>query len=352
MYIYKFPAVKGVQAGREYFIAMIPLQLLNKLFISESDDIDPEFRAQRKINLNRIPVIAEYILNNRQNYVFSALAASIDGDFRFVPTEGINEMGYLEISMNSKFLLNDGQHRKAAIDLAIQEDPSLLNESISIVFYKDMGLKMSQQMFTDLNKHAVITSKSLNALYDIRDQVAVMTKESIDLIPFFKKYTELEKDNLGKYSGRLFTLNNIYKANLICTKDLNLRKIDTHSLVKFWQGVIVNVNEWNELEAGQLSKKALREEYIVTQGIVLHAFGKLGNYLFKNSHISQDDVLKNLKNIDWSRTNIFWRKAMMRDGRIIKSESSIKTTYILIKKFIGLDLTDPEEQKVKSIERM
>ena len=47
---YNFSAVRGVQAGREYYIAMIPLGLLSKLFNNEEDYLLPEFRAQRSIN--------------------------------------------------------------------------------------------------------------------------------------------------------------------------------------------------------------------------------------------------------------------------------------------------------------
>ena len=85
--------------------------------------------------------------------------------------------------------------------------------TISVVFFEDKGLERSQQMFTDLNKHAVRTSNSLSTLYDSRDEFAVITKQVIAEIPFFQKYTDKEKDNLGKNSSKIFTLTNIYKAN-------------------------------------------------------------------------------------------------------------------------------------------
>jgi DNA sulfur modification protein DndB len=78
-FAYQFPAVRGVQAGREYYISMVPLKLLSKLFPSDDEIVAPEYRAQRKINEARIPEIKKYILENRDNYVFSALSASIDG---------------------------------------------------------------------------------------------------------------------------------------------------------------------------------------------------------------------------------------------------------------------------------
>ena len=157
---YRFPVVKGVQAKREYYIAMVPLKMIPKLFPAEDEYVLPEHRAQRRLNTSRIPEICKYIIDNRDTYVFSALAASIDGNFSFHPTD-FPDIGILEVSMDAKILINDGQHRKAAILEAISEDSTLLDETISVVFFEDQGLERSQQMFTDLNKHAVKTSNSM-----------------------------------------------------------------------------------------------------------------------------------------------------------------------------------------------
>ena len=73
-----FPAVRGIQANMEYYVAMIPLGLLDKIFIDNEEVPLASFRAQRKINELRIPEIKNYILDNRDTYVFSALSASID----------------------------------------------------------------------------------------------------------------------------------------------------------------------------------------------------------------------------------------------------------------------------------
>lgn len=135
-YVYQFPVVRGIQASKEYYIGMVPLKMLTRLFPAEEDYVLPEFRAQRKLNTSRIPVISHYILSNRDSYVFSALAASIDGDFRFLPDEGNGDTGILQVSMEARFLINDGQHRKAAIYNALQEDDSLGNETIPVVFFR------------------------------------------------------------------------------------------------------------------------------------------------------------------------------------------------------------------------
>ena len=51
-------------------------------------------------------------------------------------------------------------------------------------FFISKGLKKSQQMFTDLNKHAVKTSNSIAELYDSRDGLAVVTRKVVENVAF------------------------------------------------------------------------------------------------------------------------------------------------------------------------
>lgn len=354
-FTYRFPAVRGIQAGKEYYISMVPMKFLPKLFPADIDVVLPEYRAQRKINEARIPEIKNYILNNRNTYVFSALSASIDGEFEFVSADkSNNDVGILEVDMESVFLINDGQHRKAAIEAAMNEDSSIGEETISVVFFKDDGLARSQQMFTDLNKHAVKTSNSLSTLYDSRDQLAVATKEVIEKVEFFKKYTDKERDILGKNSSNLFTLNNIYRANskIIHTKECS--EEDIAFLVEYWNQVAENITEWNELLARSLTKKDLRENYIITLAVTIHALGRLGRYFYDNRKVSMEKHLKKLQKIDWLRSNADnWKGRTIREnGKIMNNEEAVILTCSKIKKLIGIELSKEELAKEKNIKGM
>lgn len=346
-FTYNFPAVKGIQAGREYFISMVPLKLLTRLFPAEEEIVLPEYRAQRRINEIRIPEIKQYILKNRDSYVFSALSASIDGEFRFIPSVH-DDIGVLEVDMEAVFLINDGQHRKAAIEAALQEDRSLENETISIVFFRDDGLARSQQMFTDLNKHAVKTSNSLATLYDTRDEIAVATKNVIDAIPFFARYTDKERDVLGKNSSSLFTLNMIYKANQKILHGPRCSNEDVEFLLSFWKLVASNITEWQEVYDKTLTKKALRENYIVALAITISAFGKLGRCFYDDRKLNLEEYLAKLQKIDWLRSNKMWvNRAIRENGKVLFSEEAVSLTCSLIKMEIGLPLTKEEKQKEK-----
>lgn len=350
-YYYQFPAVKGIQANREYYISMVPLKLLDKLFPVEYDVVLPEFRAQRRVNEMRIPEIRNYILENRKSYVFSALSASIDGDFLFEPMGDDKDVGILKVDMEAILLINDGQHRKAAISEALIEDPTLGNETISIVFFRDEGLAHSQQMFTDLNKHAVKTSNSLSTLYDSRDSVAVATKEIIEANTFLNMYTDKERDNLGKNSSKLFTLTSIYKANLKILHTHECLKEDKDFLKEFWRLITENITEWNELMNKEITKKDLRENYVVTLSITIMSFGKLGRYFYDNRNIDMESHLVKLKNIDWLRSNVsnWLGRTIKSNGKVINNETASSLACSKIKMLIGIKLSKEEKAKEKQL---
>lgn len=349
---YQFPAVKGNQAGNEFYTCMVPLGLLNKIFLSDNSDVAPEFRAQRKLNEARIPEIRDYILNNRDSYVFSALAASIDGNLEFKPYQENGKIGVLEIDMDATFLINDGQHRKAAIEAALLEDETLKEETIPIVMFKDRGLQRSQQMFTDLNKHAVTTSKSLNTLYESKDQIAVITKNIINDIKFLRKYTDKEKDNLSKFSSNLFTLNTFYTAHKRILKIIGTSDSSEKYIKTFWECVVKNMREWNEMDSGELSKKSLREDYITTQGLIILALGRLCEFYCENPNIDMKKTLEGLQKIDWLRNNeaCWMDRAIKPNGKINRNEQGIFLTFIQIKRLLHLPISD-EELKKESIMR-
>ena len=346
-YSFRFPVIRGKQANREYYVAMVPMKMIPRLFPADDEFIAPEYRAQRRLNESRVPVISRYVLENRDSYVFSALAASIDGTHGFIPDEGNPDAGVLEVSMDARFLINDGQHRKAAILAALNEDPTLEDETISIVFYADEGLRRSQQIFTDLNKNAVKTSNSISELYDSRDSLAVANRNVIMSNEFLNAYTDKEKDILGKYSSNLFTLHTFYVANRYVLGTRKAKEKDEEFLVNYWQSVSAHIVPWQDLIERRINKKELRENYIATQGVVIQALGKLGNYFYVNRDCELDEYLKNLERVNWKRDNSKWYlRAIRSNGRIITNQKAVQLIANYLKEQTGIPLNS-EEQKAE-----
>ena len=89
-----FPVIRGLQARREYYVAMWTLRMLRQISIFDEDELPPELRAQRTLNRARIPEISDYVLENPDDYVFSAITVSIDSQVTFEPLPGQDKLGH------------------------------------------------------------------------------------------------------------------------------------------------------------------------------------------------------------------------------------------------------------------
>lgn len=346
-FYYTFPAIKGKQASRDYFVIMCPLKVLSKLFIFNEEELPAEYRAQRTLNKNRVPEMASYIISNPKDYVFSSLTASVDGNFEFIslPSEDTKDIGTLKISMESKLLINDGQHRRAAIEDALKAAPEIGNETISVVLFIDEGLKRSQQIFADLNRHAVNVSKSIGILYDSRDPLALLTKSLLEKNNYLKHYTDKENPSLSKFSPKLFTLSSINAANKKLTIKLNITDPKTTEFINdFWDVLCENMKEWHYVFDKHTNPTLFRNDYISSNGVVLEALGLVGNYLYKNSTENWKSALSKVKDIDWHRTNLDdWQgRVIGPTGRIVKSGTYVRLTCNLIKMKLDIPLTKDE----------
>lgn len=355
---YNFPAIKGTQAGSDYYVAMSPLRLIPKIFLFDEEEIPPEYRAQRSLNKSRIPEICNYILDNPKDYVFSSLTASVDGELTFTPisTEPqYQDIGTLSISLDAKFLINDGQHRRAAIEEALKIYPELGKETISVVFYHDLGLVKSQQIFADLNRHAVNTTPSLGILYDHRDQLAKLTKTVIQKVSFLERYTDKERQSISKLSPKIFSLSNIFRTNsriLHKKKGEFISDSEREYLIQFWMELCDSIYEWKQVVKKELSPTELRSNYIHAHGVFLEAIGLVGHYLYKNHPTDWKKYIQNLSDIDWSRSNSDWLgRAFGPTGRINKNNHTIQLTANQIKLYLNLSLTNQEEEIEKKLKK-
>src|SRR5437867_3929929 len=149
-----FPVMRGNMGGRQYYSLLIPLSEIPHLFkFNDWEECTPELRAQRVLNKARVPEIAKYILDNEDGYLFSSITASYSCPVNFIPSAENPEFGTLEMELeNVEFIINDGQHRCAAIAAALKENPALGKEKISVLLFETESLERLQQMFSDLNR--------------------------------------------------------------------------------------------------------------------------------------------------------------------------------------------------------
>jgi DNA sulfur modification protein DndB len=349
-----FPVIRGVQARREYYVAMWTLRMLRQISIFDEDELPPELRAQRNLNKARIPEIANYILDNPDDYVFSALTVSIDSEVRFDALPGQDRLGLLRVPMEAKFIINDGQHRRAAIIEALEQRPDLAHETIAVVFFLDIGLEHCQQMFADLNRHAIRPSRSLGLLYDHRNDKSKLAKLVIMKSEFFRDIVDMERSSLAKRSRKLFTLSAFYNACADLVEGLATGDLvhDADLAREFWEAVATQFPSWAQVRSGRMPASEVREGFIHSHGIAIQAIGKAGNALVKAHPEKWRSKLVALAKIDWSRGNAsLWEGRALIGGKVSKVTTNVVLTTNALKKALGLKLDEAEERTEKAFSK-
>lgn len=310
---------------------MIPLGLLKKLFRFEDEEIPPEQRAQRELNRTRAKKITQYVLDNPTTYVLSALTVTVQTPsihgLQFEPSESdpSESSGFLTIEMDSIFLIADGQHRSAAINQAIESNPELRDETISVTIFADIGVKRRQQIFSDLNLYTSKPSNSLGILYNHRDKVSETVRKVIQEVKIFRNLTDMERTSLPKKSAKLFTLNAVHEAIAYMLKHLEIadetRQVKV--IADYWSAVTKQIPAWELVMDRRMSAGELRLESLCSHAIAVVALGRIGVWLIKADAVTER--LSKLSSLDWARSNPVWQAEgiITSTGRIQKNSASI-----------------------------
>ncbi|EGV20529.1 DNA sulfur modification protein DndB [Thiocapsa marina] len=348
-----FPVIRGLEAGREYFVAMWTLRMLRRISVFHEDDLPPEMRSRRTLNPARVPEISEYILDNPDDYVLSAITVSIDSDLSFDPLPGESRLGILRVPMDARFVMNDGHHRRAAIIEVLKQRPELAQETIAVMFFRDTGLERCRQMFSDLNRHAIRPSRSLGLLYEQRDDKARLAKLVVMESEIFRNIMDMQKTSLAKRSRKLFTLSALHNACADFMTGMTTGNLaDDAALARgFWEAVALEMPTWIQVKEGNLSAGEVREGFVHAHGITLQALGRSGNALLQSQPDDWRDHLVALRRIDWSRSNTeLWDGRALVGGKVVRGNINLVLTTNVIKQVLGLPL-DAEEQNVENTHR-
>lgn len=345
-----FPAIRGRMGRREFFVATVKLSLIPKMFrFRDWAELPAEQRAQRVLQKNRIPEIAQYILDNEDGYLFSSITASFNCNPVFTPVAEHTDIGTLEIPFEADLVINDGQHRRAAIEEALRENPRLGDDTISVVLFPWEDLDRVQQMFSDLNRTARTTSKSLNILYNHRDLLSQITLTLIEQIDVFRGYVDKDRISLPLRSPKLFTLGSLYDGTAALLGAVSAADHDEKlaTAIEFWNAVVANMKVWREVTTGDLKPVEVRQEYICSHAVVLWGIGSMGQTLLSTHANDWKEELCKLRHINWRRTNREWQGIAMSGPDVINRRQSRMDTASFLKVKLGLPLTPAEERSLR-----
>lgn len=344
-----FPAIKGTQAKDEYYTVMCPLKRLARIFTLDESQLPVDKRGQRILDENRIPAMTNYILEQREKYVFSSLTACIDGKSSFI---GIGEskheqrIGTLTIDEDAEIYITDGQHRSAAIQAALREDPSLGDETISVVFFVNKSLDERQRIFKDLNYYSKKTDGSLSITYDDKPD-AILSKSVIFGSDTLSKLVHMEQSNLGPRSKKLISHSAVNRACKLLFGRITEKNHQSliPKAIRYWETVIKNIPAWQLVCNDEVSGGEIRAEAIHAHAVTFLALGMVGKWLLENDKNWQH-TLKKLKTINWQKSNTKdWGGRCVINGAMNNNQTAALLTAIKIKTLLNIPLNAKEEAK-------
>lgn len=343
------PAMRGKMGSRTYYACLMPLNAIPQFFkFTDWAGISPEDREQRVLNWKRVPELATYITENEEDYLFSSITASYKSEPTFEPYAPGANIGVLKLQLGDELIINDGQHRAAGIVQALKDgSPALKNDALSVLLFPWENTDRVQQMFSDLNRFVQKTSKSLDILYDKRDETAAATLAMIEKVPVFKELTEKERTSLETKSTKLFTLAALYDANAELLRGHDKQDIlaNAELLVDYWTAIATHMPDWAKVLSGQKLAIELRQERISSHSTVLRALGGLGAD-FLSSH-DWKDRLASLDNIDWSKKNPEWENICIVANSVVSNRQARAATKAFIKSKLGINLSDGEQRMLE-----
>jgi len=350
--IVRVPAIRGRMGGRTYFTVSMKLKTVPRFFEFQNyKALVPEERAQRVLNKQRIPAIRDYLIENPDSYVFSSITASyqlpggVTEEELFTPFEPGSEIGVLNLPMEADLLINDGQHRRAGIAAALEADPAIGEDSISVVLFPFEDHDRAQQMFSDLNRTAQPTTKSLNILYDHRDRLSNITMSLLSQVAVLAGRVDKEHASLSKRSPALITLGALHDATKEMlgevTEESFTEKVDL--AVAFWQTVAAAIPAWVAVADGKATAPQVREQTISTHAVTLRAIGAAGRSLIDQRHNRWASTITQIfSTIDWSRGNPEWDGVVIADGDVLNRRQNQRDLTELLR--VKLGIATPEER--------
>jgi DNA sulfur modification protein DndB len=252
------PAIRGVQAGRPFYIALCPTKFIPRLIPQDSPGTTQDNCFGRAADRSRSQDIARYLAGNPESYVLPAITCLIDGNVHFdEPGEKGHSfgLGTLRVPLNSRILILDGVNRRAGVEMALKLRPELGDEAVPILFYVDSSPKRVEQVLSDIRRNGSRSARSQGILYDRRDETARIARELTTRVEVFADMTETVRSTISNRSLKLFTFSAIYHATEILLSGRQKEPYESRLAlaVEFWTEVSKLIPDWQRPKLTRLA---------------------------------------------------------------------------------------------------
>ncbi|WP_165387585.1 DNA sulfur modification protein DndB [Vibrio vulnificus] len=304
-FCYEFPVVRGIQAGRVFYMATVPMRVVKNMFKLDTGDGSALSRSQREVNLTRAKRFADYLKHNKDSFVVPALTGFVNvepgSSVEFKPSN-IDNVGTLSVPMDSALLFVDGQHRASGVAMAMEDSETKIElgqQSAPVMLFENLTLEERQSMFSDINGNVAKPAQALSDTYNNRDELAVFAKELAVNIAQFVDVVDFERNVVSAKSEYLFSIKTIKEVSATVAglkRNQSLNDEDKALITQFWRNWFEKIDFDARLAQCDNSAQELKERTIITTGVIM----KAAAMAVKEVGINNVDF-SSLSSIDWSR---------------------------------------------------
>lgn len=381
-YLMTVPALRGKMGNIEYFTITLPYSVVTRYLTTTDRSLPPKERENRKPTKSRYRVISDYITKNPDTYRFSSLTCTYGKDGTHAPVRwksiepsgDLSLIGVLTLDNRDPLIIVDGQHRFEGIKKALDEDASLIDDMISVVLFPYIDIRAAQQLFSDLNRNAKKTTKSLDILFDRRDVVNIVVQELVEKVSVFQDRVNLEDAGIPAQSKDMFTLAGIYQATEpminaiseagllpeeLAQKDSEGNPIDNKDqyvdfLAQVWEFIAVQFPEWGKVTGGELDIRDVRSKYLHWNSGIISAIGEVvAASMREKSQDWQEPVATALGHADnrgWRRAEAHWQGIITAGTQVLPRSAVKPQLKAYLKRLAGLNLTPGDLKNLEAIE--
>ena len=368
-------AMRGQMGDNEYYVTTIKAyKLIQSVgYASEMEnwpDMTVDERMQRELKGERIAQEIVPYLATDPDWFFGALIVDIYSGWEYakfqpltevadvkydVYSDAMRQAGFLTLPDDKRLIALDGQHRLAALAMAIRgkngipgsvdlsdalkatlvnAHPDIGNADITVMFIKhgDDNTKI-RKIFNKVNRYAKQTSKGDNIITSEDDMVAIIARRM--------------------FSGEDAPLHPIgdqevvnWKSNTIPLRSKNLTTLSA----------IYTMTEILLAKEGITPKTRRNEEMLEKGRIIMRDFWKESMSridIFKTYSEYVEELIDKINKINWSQDNPIWGNILVTNSmnkRMITGSQALKDAgKIIAYMLIGNEFSDKEVEEVREI---
>jgi DNA sulfur modification protein DndB len=192
------PALKARMGDWQYYVTVMKLgKIARECRIAEEIQSNKDLNEliQREITARVEKEMVPYLLRESQRF-YGALVVAVYGgepEFSLVTVDehpllddkdrSSYGFGLLRFDGSQIYYALDGQHRLRSIQKALEHNPDLAKEEISVIILKHEetpeGLQRTRRLFSTLNRRAKPTTTGQNIAIDEDDAIAIVTRRLV-----------------------------------------------------------------------------------------------------------------------------------------------------------------------------